>query len=188
MEQYTPGVFGRLARAVMRSPRRSALWVVTVCLLAFGLSMFLKVDPNLLGLLPPDDPTTQAIQKINDEEGGSNLVTIAMRGEDPEVLDAFMTELAGQLSQMDGVDYVLYELDDELAWRLSLLQLSPEELDVLKRRLQAAVALGPGAANPMIASRLLALGPLTEKLSSGTTASLMESCTVVSWKPIDHQI
>ena len=173
MEQYTPGVFGRLARAVMRTPRRSFVWVVTVCLLAFGLSLFLEVDPNILGLLPPDDPTTQAIQKINDEEGGSNLVTIAMRGEEPEVLAAFMTELADDLSEMDGVDYVLYELDDDLAWRLSLLQLSPSELEELKRRLQAAVALGPGAANPLIASRLLALGPLTEKLSSGTTASLM---------------
>lgn len=173
MEQYTPGVFGRLARAVMRSPRRSFVWVVSVCVLAFGLSLYLEVDPNILSLLPPEDPTTQAIQKINDEEGGSNLVTIAMRGEDPAVLDGFMTELADDLSQMEGVDYVLYELDPDLSWRLSLLQLSQAELDELKRRLQAAVALGPGAANPLIASRLLALGPLTEKLSSGNTASLM---------------
>ena len=71
MEQYTPGVFGRLARAVMRSPRRSFVWVVSVCVLAFGLSLYLEVDPNILSLLPPEDPTTQAIQKINDEEGGS---------------------------------------------------------------------------------------------------------------------
>ena len=175
MEQYTPGIFGRLARAVMRSPHRSLFGLVLVCLLAAGLSSRLKIDPNILGLLPENDPTTQAIQKINDEEGGSNLVTIAMRGEDPDALDGFMTELADDLSQLDGVDYVLYALDEELTWQLSLLQLSPKELDELKRRLQGAVALGPGAANPMIAGRLLALGPLTEKLTSGGSVSLTAS-------------
>ena len=94
MEQYTPGIFGRLARTVMRRPRHSLAGVVAVCLLALGLSSLLEIDPNVLGLLPPDDPTTQAIQKINDEEGGSNLVTIAVRGEDPEALDGFMEELS----------------------------------------------------------------------------------------------
>ncbi|MFT5681591.1 MAG: putative exporter [Myxococcota bacterium] len=172
MEQYTPGLFGRLARAVMRSPRHSLFGVVLVCLLAAGLSSLLEIDPNILGLLPESDPTTQAIQKINDEEGGSNLVTIAFRGEDPEALDRFMTELADDISQLPDVDYVLYELDEDLAWRLSLLQLSPQELGELKSRLQGAIALGAGAANPMIAGRLLALGPLTEKLASGGSASL----------------
>ena len=175
MEQYTPGIFGRLARWVMQNPRYSLAGISLVCLLASAFSSLLHIDPNILALLPPDDPTTEAIQKINDEEGGSNLVTISLRGEDQEVLSGFMNELADELSALEDVDYVLNELDPDLAWRLSLLQLTPGELDELKRRLQAAVALGPGAANPLIAGRLLALGPLTEKLSSGSTASLAQA-------------
>ena len=175
MEQYTPGFFGRIASTVMRYPARSLFLLGLVCLLSAALASLLRVDPNILDLLPADDPTTEAIQRLNAEEGGANLVTIAIAGDDPQALDDLMVDLSEQLSGLDGVDYVLYALDPDLSWKLGMLQLSVEELQLIRGKLQGALALGPGVANPLIAGRLLALGPLTDKLANADATTLTRS-------------
>jgi len=154
----------------MAHPRLTWGMLGLLTLLSVVLATRLRVDPNMLELLPPEDPVTAAVQAINKEEGGTNLLTIAMKGQDPEVLDQWMSGLAAELEKDPGVDYVLYEVEPELAWKVGILQLTPEELDLLAERLQGAVALGPAAANPFVASRLLDLGPLTARLQSAPTA------------------
>ncbi len=158
-------VFGRLAALVLSNPRGAWATFIGVTLLAILSATQLTVDPNMMVLLPDDHPTTQAIERVTSEEGGTNLVTLAFRGEDPMARDAALGELTRLLEALDGVDYALYDIEDDLAWRLGMLQLTPEELDAIQVRLQGAVALGPAAANPFVAQRLLDLGPLTERLA-----------------------
>lgn len=158
--------FARYARWVLAHPRAVALMVLLLSLLAAALVSQLTVNTNLLALLPEEDPVTQAIRKINDEEGGANIVSLAVKGDDPEALDAWMRALAVDLEAVEGVDYVLYDLEPGLAWQLGLLQLTPAELTLLTERLTGAIAMGPAAANPFVAAKLLDLGPLTERLAA----------------------
>ncbi len=174
----TPAVYvpktliGKTAAWVLLHPRSSMVLFGVVTLLSILLSTRLTVDPNMLSLLPQDHPTTQAIQKVNAEEGGTNFMTLAFSGEDPIKRDAALVRLAQEIEGIEGVDYALFDIPPDLAWRLGMLQLDVPALGALEARLQAAIALGPAAANPFVASRLLDLGPLTEKLAdqNGGTA------------------
>ena len=156
----------------MDRPRQWATLLVALTVLGVALGSRLTINANMLELLPDSDPTAQAIRKLNDEEGGANLLTIAARSDDPAALDAFMAGLADRLEALNTVDYALYDLDPDLAFQLGLLQLDPPELSALRNRLQGAVAMGPAAANPFLASRLLDLGPLTAKLTAPETTAL----------------
>ena len=156
----------------MDHPRRWATLLVALTALGAALGSQLTINANMLELLPDSDPTAQAIRKLNDEEGGANLLTIAARSDDPAALNAFMIGLADRIEALDTVEYALYDLDPDLAFQLGLLQLDPPELSALRSRLQGAVAMGPAAANPFLAGRLLDLGPLTAKLTPPETTAL----------------
>ena len=158
--------FGAFARAVMAHPRVVIALVIVISALSVALSTRLTVNTNLLALLPDEDPVTVAIRKLNDEEGGTNIISLAVKGEDPAALDAWMKGVAAELESVEGVDYVLYDVDPALAARLAALQLSQAELGLLHERLTGAVALGPAAANPFVAAKLLDLGPLTQRLAA----------------------
>ena len=166
MSAQSSSRFARYARWVLAHPKAVALLVLLQSALAIALVTQLTVNTNLLALLPDEDPVTQAIRKINDEEGGANIVSLAVKGDDPLVLDAWMRAVATDLEAVEGVDYVLYDLEPELAWQLGVLQLTPEELTLLTERLTGAIAMGPAAANPFVAAKLLDLGPLTARLGS----------------------
>jgi predicted exporter len=158
--------FGAFARAVMAHPRVVIALVIVISALSVALSTRLTVNTNLLALLPDEDPVTVAIRKLNDEEGGTNIISLAVKGDDPAALDAWMKGVAADLEAVEGVDYVLYDIDPTLAAQLAALQLSQAELGLLHERLTGAVALGPAAANPFVAAKLLDLGPLTQRLAA----------------------
>jgi uncharacterized protein len=135
--------------------------VTAVCL---GFAATLTVNSDMLALMPADDPAIANLRALQEEEGGVNLVSIAVTGE-PEATRPFMLELEQRLNDDPLVDYALYDIDDELAWRLGLIHMETSELTAIHDRLAGALALGPQISNPFIAAKLFDLGPLTEKLS-----------------------
>ncbi|MCB9760183.1 MAG: MMPL family transporter [Alphaproteobacteria bacterium] len=156
-----------------RAPVGVAVLLLTALSIVSALS--LKVDSDLLRLMPRDDPMIQALDQLIEEEGGVNLVTINVKGR-PEDTHPFLSELQQRLEAHETVDYALFDIDDQLAWRLGILTLSAEELGNIRDRLKGALALGPAAANPFISARLLDLGPMTEKLKDADArSSLMSS-------------
>lgn len=156
----------------MARPRLSAAALLCVTALCAGLATLLQIDANMLALLPEDDPTAEAIRTLNEEEGGTNLLTIFARSDDDAALEAHLARLADRLGELEEVEYALYDLDPDLAFRLGLLQLDTAQLQALRARLQGAVAMGPAAANPFLASRLLDLGPLAAQLGSAERTAL----------------
>ena len=110
------GIFGRLAALVMARPAVSASAIVACMLVSIALALQLNVSTNILEMLPPGDPTTEAIMELNREEKGANLLVIGVHGEDPEALHAFMVELTEELTRVEGVDYALYQLEQDFAW------------------------------------------------------------------------
>ncbi|MFT6232074.1 MAG: putative exporter, partial [Myxococcota bacterium] len=137
--------------------------LITVVSAVIGLPP--KVDTDLLSLLPKDDPVVASLVKLHEEEGGANLVTIALNGEE-EQLYTSVAQLEAAFSALPEVRYVLGELDPDLARRIGLLQvdLEPAEIRELSRRLQGALAMGP-ALNPIMLGPLMAMGPVTDKLA-----------------------
>ena len=94
MPSTPTGLFGRYAAAVIAKPRRASLWIVLVSVIAAALATQIRIDPNMLALLPPDHPSTQAMFDLQTAEGGVELHTIAVDGTSGEAVDAYMRELA----------------------------------------------------------------------------------------------
>lgn len=161
-----PGFYGRLARYVIHH-QPLTLGLLALATLIAGLFMTnLRIDSDILALMPPDDPSTAALIKLDQEEGGVNLLTLAVDGEDKTKRDAFMQELSARLEALPEVDYVLYQLEPKIALQIGALQLPREDLVTLRDRLGTALSMGASATNPFIAARLFDFGPLTERLAS----------------------
>lgn len=169
MTPYVPGFYGRLARAVMRNRALTTLVVTLITAVAAFFMLRLRVDSDILALMPQDEPSTQALRKLDHDEGGVNVLTIAVEGEDKAKREAFMNDLQGRLQALPEVDYVVWQLDPEIAWKVGVLQVPVEDLTNLRDRLRAALQLGPAIANPFIAARVLDLGPMTEKLNASAS-------------------
>ncbi len=165
---YTPrGFYGRLARWVLDHKLLLLLLLAAVSAVAAGFASRVRVDSDILHLMPSEEPSTKALASLDAEEGGVNVLTIAAEAEDPVARDAFMGELQGLLEADPDVDYVLYRIDPDTAFKLGLLSLSVEELTTIRDRVQSATTLGSALANPLIAASVLDLGSLTEKLQQG---------------------
>ncbi|MSP54356.1 MAG: hypothetical protein EXR69_01930 [Myxococcales bacterium] len=173
MTAIPSGFYGRLARWVMhhRAITVSIAAALTV-LAALGCTQ-LRLDSDILALMPQDEPSTQALKRLDEEEGGVNFLTIAADADDPVALNAFMDDLQARIEKLPNVSWVLWKVDPEVTWRIGLLQLPVEDLVTMRDRLRAALSLGPAMVNPFIAARVLDLGPITAKLqNAGDTVRL----------------
>ena len=162
------GVFGLIATWVMRSPKQVVLILVVCSFVSVWLSLSVRVNADLLELLPEDSQVTQDIRRFNKEEGGAHLLQITLLGGDEDVRHQELLRLQKVFSEMDEVDYALYDLPEDLKYQLGLLQLNSEELEQISLKLKQATALGPAAASPFLAQQLFSLGPLTDKLNQGS--------------------
>jgi predicted RND superfamily exporter protein len=168
MASSTPGFYGRIARFAFRRWKLVFLLALAVTALSgLGLAR-LRVDSDILSLMPEGEPSTEALARLDREEGGVNVLTIAVAGGDQAARDAWLDQVAARMRALESVDYVLWDLDPDLAFRLGLLQLPAEDLATIRDRVRAALSLGSAIQNPFIASRVLDLGPLTERLQQGS--------------------
>lgn len=157
--------WGRTALWVVSHKRLAgAIFLISSLLCALVASARVRVDSNILNLMPKDSPATVALENLNAKEGGVATVTITVQGGDAETRHAWLRKVAGELEQLPEVRYTFHEMDPKLAWRIGLFHLEPTELATIRDRLKGAIALGPAMANPFLAQRLLAMGPLTEKV------------------------
>jgi predicted RND superfamily exporter protein len=168
---YSPqGAYGRMASWVIHHKALTLALVALVSVISAIFAANVRVDSDILHLMPADEPSTQALAKLDEEEGGVNVLTIAAEADDPAERDAFMRELQAKMEALPETDYVLFELDADTTFKLGLLQLPVEDLATVRDRVKAALTLGPTLANPFVAARVLDLGPVTQRLTSGGDA------------------
>lgn len=179
---YTPqGFYGRLARRVIQNQAALIGILAVVSLVAGYFGSKVRVDSDILHLMPAEEPSTQALARLDEEEGGVNTLSIATEAEDPAERDAFMTELQAALEVNPDVDYVLYGFSPETTTKLGLLQLPVEDLTTIRDRVRTAVTLGSALSNPLVAASVLDLGPVTEKLkNAGADLKLVSKSGVAS--------
>ena len=157
-------MFAKYAQWILESPKRSILYTMVVCILSIALALQLKINTNILELLPPDEPSTIAVRELQAQEGEVGTLTIGLKGK-PEFVQPVLAEMAQKFQASEMVEYAVYDLPEDWKAKLVPLQLSVAELTDLETRLNGGLALGPAATNPMLAGQLFALGPLSEKLT-----------------------
>ena len=165
------GPYGRLARAVLDHRRPVASLLVVVCVLCALVGLPPAIEPNLLALLPDDEPSAHALKQLHDDEGGVNLTTVALAGPD-EAAEQALAALQAKVAGRDDVAWAVHEVDEELAQRIGLLQLEPGSVEELAARVKGAVLLGP-ALNGALAQRLLDLGPKAEGIRKASELELL---------------
>lgn len=167
------GFYGRLALWVMHHRALAVGLMALITALAGFFAVQVRVDSDIMKLMPPDEPVTKAISRIDHEEGGLAYLTLAYDADDHAVRDNFMNELQGRLEALPEVRFAFWKLDDETTFRIGVLQLPVEDLELLRDRIRGAYMLGPALANPFMQARLFDLGPLTDKLAgAGSSFSL----------------
>ncbi len=164
-----------------RFSRTNKWWVLAVTLVVTVAAGVVGLPPavnnDILAMMPDDDPVIEASKALN-EEGGVGLLTIGLvdegaTEEGSEKLGEYAEKLAGVLEkELPDIDFVFHKIDNDLAYRLGLFQLDPDDVRTLTSRLRGAVALGP-ALNPLVAQRLLDMGETTERLAQAQDASLI---------------
>ncbi len=162
--------FGLLAHWVIGHARLTAVMVVVLTAASLFACMNLKVESDIVKLLPANEPSTIALKELTSEGAGvTTILTITIGGASAEVRSAYLDELSTRLEALPAIRYTFHKMEPALAWRIGLMQLEPSELAEIRDRLKGAVALGPAVRNPFVAQRLLSLGPLTEKLRSAAS-------------------
>ena len=81
---------GALVRCAYFAHRRPA-YVVAALTLLTGLALAsarnLRVDPDMVDLLPQSFPSVQALEQLKDNFGGTGFVTVVLAGDDPKALE-----------------------------------------------------------------------------------------------------
>lgn len=166
---YEPqGFFGKLAHWVLHNRPLVVGVLAAISLIAGVFAQRVTLDSDILHLMPESEASTQALARLDREEGGVNVLTLAAEAEDPAARDAFMQQLQEKFQALPEVDYVLYQLDPAIELKLGLLQLDESELTTIRDRVKSAISLGPALSNPLIAASVLDLGPITAKLQQGS--------------------
>lgn len=160
---HTPGPYARVARWVMARPKLVSALLALLVAVSVAIGIPPAVDPNLLGLLPDHEPSVKALRDLHAREGGVSLVTLSFEADDPALLDPYLDAITADLAAIDGVQWAIHEIDPDLTRELGLLQLPAADVQELNLRLKGALALGP-ALNPFVTQRLMAMGPVTERI------------------------
>lgn len=168
------GPYGRLALWVMDHARWVGAIAAVVTVVAAVVGLPPQVDARLLTLLPEDDPSVRANLAMQAEMGDVAFLQLAFEAlddeaQDDEALTAFTEEVAAAFDALDRVEHTFVGLPDELAMRLGLLQVAPDDIGELTARLKGAVALGP-ALNPIVVQRLLDMGKVVDRLEQASNA------------------
>jgi predicted RND superfamily exporter protein len=167
------GVYERLARWILGHQRLVAVFALLITVISGVIGLPPEVDSNLLNLLPDSEPSVAAIRRINEEEGGLNLLTLSYRHDDPEVLTTFLDDLEDRFLELEEVDFAMHAIDPDLGRIIAMMQFKPEEIAELNVRLQGALALGP-VLNPVVTQRLMDMGPLTERIAKSSGVGMFE--------------
>lgn len=154
--------------------------ILIVALTAMAVSILLvsrvRFDPDILGLLPEDDPVVQTFRQTLDEFGALDLLLVVVRVPEGAVLDPYQ-EIVGELGQaleelpeMEWVEYRIGEPEELLRtfYPRAFFFLDEDEREQIRQRLtpegveQATAELRQRMITPqaMMLKQLLRLDPL----------------------------
>jgi hypothetical protein len=107
--------------------------VLVITALAAASAFPLKVESDLIQLLPDDDPAVLALQKYRASPGGEGAVMVTVPA------SADRKDIEKRIQALPTVKYVFGGLEGASGLKLRLLQLKPEQIQDLAESLHAAI-------------------------------------------------
>ena len=124
----------RLAAFIERRAGAIVLAALFVGLLAALGATQLRLDPSLRALLPPDFPSIQNLERLDERHGSSADLLVAIRSPSRDANVRFGAAIAQRLAQRDDVEWVVFRQDREFFESRALLFVDLHELLALRRR------------------------------------------------------
>jgi len=105
-------IFNWISRITSNYPDRVLIVTFFVTVIFISLMPRLKMEASWISLMPKDDPTVKALNKIYENYGSASSIIIAAEGDNTESLKKFAEELAPKLKNLkDYVRVVDYKID-----------------------------------------------------------------------------
>ncbi|MFP5245771.1 MAG: hypothetical protein ACLGH0_03670, partial [Thermoanaerobaculia bacterium] len=133
----------RLTELLLRRPR-AVLLVAAVIVLAFGaLATRLRLDPDVLNLIPRGNREVNEFRELLRETGTLDFHVIVVefpKGSQPDAYFPLLDRFGEELDKSQRIDSVTWRLPDALGVidkiiPYSMLVLTPEQLDAVQQRL-----------------------------------------------------
>lgn len=136
----------RVALFAERHYRAVLLGTLVLVLLSIGLISRLEFDPDILSLMPRNNPAVETFKKTLEEFGGLDLLLVVVRVPEGQALDPyqqFVDELGTELAKEPNIDYVDYRIGEPAQllrtfFPHAFFYLEPEERERLTNRLTPA--------------------------------------------------
>ena len=120
---------------LLRAPRAVLAAVLIVAAVGTWLGTRLTINTNQLDQLDPDIRAVEDAERIIDMSGGAGMLTLALRGNDPELLKKVGDEVAARLGQdTDRIRTATAKLPIEFFKAHAAMYLETEDLAEVKRR------------------------------------------------------
>ncbi len=107
-----------LLRVALFSERHYRAVLIATALLAIGAGVLvnnMRFDPDILGLLPKDDPAVQTFRQTLEEFGGLDVLLVVVRVPEGAVVDPyqqFVGALGQEIETLPQVDYAEYRIGE----------------------------------------------------------------------------
>lgn len=128
-------IFQSWCRLVIAAPRAVLALVLLVAIVAGALGATLTLNTNQLDQLDPKLRAVADMKRVIDMSGGAGMLTVALRGDDPEALKAVGDALAAHLSEDEArIRTATAKLPIEFFKARAPMYLETEDLKEIKRR------------------------------------------------------
>ena len=117
--------------------------------MAFQSAKDLKIDGNLIALLPADFESVQALDEMKERYGGTGFVSIVIRSSDEAKLLEFAENAKVELEALPDIDYATYNRPSEFFRRHALYFIETADLEDLTEQLETRVEWERRNANPL---------------------------------------
>ena len=117
--------FAALVTSILEAPRIYVLAVLILVVIAFSVGFPLKVEGDILKLIPASDPATRAMMDFREGPGGQGVVALSV----PTGTD--IADLSVKLRALPTVRTTYHGLEGPLGLKIALLQLPAGELEKL---------------------------------------------------------
>ena len=122
---------------------------MSLSVLAFQSAKDLKIDGNLIALLPADFESVQALDEMKERYGGTGFVSIVIRSSDEAKLLEFAENAKVELEALPDIDYATYNRPSEFFRRHALYFIETADLEDLTEQLETRVEWERRNANPL---------------------------------------
>ncbi|GEM_PF-1383846 len=140
----------RLYQLGLRFPKTVLLFSVFLTILSLLGIQKLKVETDLLKLLPQSNESVQNLKKLRNAFGGMGYLELVIEGQDFSVTEKFADQLSQQLEKLPSVRYVDYRKPIEFFKKRQWLYLDWEDLQEIERRIDRSLELEKKGASPMM--------------------------------------